>query len=124
MALGKLPGTAIFDCRPAVSAFSDQAILRDFLQETGWQRCRGASVQHSLPGITDGQRLLCTGDCHIAQPPLLFHFLRISNGTHSGEQAVLKAHEEHIGKFQSLCRVHGHHDNGIIAVIVLLKVSI
>ena len=72
----------------------------------------------------DGQALLGSCDGHVAQPPLLLHFLRVADGAHSGEQPVLKANEEHMGEFQSLGRVHGHHHHGVVVFVVLLQIGI
>ena len=74
--------------------------------------------------MADGERLLGPGDGHIAQPPLFFHLFPIANGAHAGEQAVFKAHQEHMGEFQTLGRVHGHHDHRIVPLVVLLNVGI
>ena len=72
----------------------------------------------------DGQALLGAGDGHVAQPPFFLHFLRVADGAHSGEQPVLKANEEHMGEFQSLGRVHGHHHHGVVVFVVLLQIGI
>ena len=85
-----------------VSPLLYHALLGDFLQETGWQGCCGPPVDHALPGIGDGQRLLGPGNGNIAQPPFFLHFFRIADGPHSREQAIFKTYQEHVWEFQSL----------------------
>ena len=72
----------------------------------------------------DGQSLLCPGDGHIAKSPLLLHFLPVANGAHSGKQTVLQSHQEYMGKFQALGSMHGHHDHGVISLIVFLNIRV
>ena len=95
-------GTVTGFLRHTEAALFHNAFLRDFLQEPGRQsRCR-AAIQHTLPCMGNGQALLGAGDGNIAKPPLLFHFCLISNGPHSGEKSLFKAHQKYIGEFQAL----------------------
>ena len=112
-------------CRnPMVAAPFHNTLLRNFPKEPGRQRRGRAPVDHTLAGVGDGQALLGSCDGHVAQPPLLLHFLRVADGAHSWEQPVLKANEEHMGEFQSLGRVHGHHHHGVVVFVVLLQIGI
>ena len=74
--------------------------------------------------MADGQRLLGPGNGHIAQPPLLLHLLPVADGPHTGEKPVLEAHQEHMGKFQALGGVNGHHDHRIVPLVVLLQIGV
>ena len=75
-------------------------------------------------GMADRQGLLGPGDGHIAQPPLLLHFLLVSNGSHTGEQSVLKSNQKHMGELQAFGGMDRHHHHGIISGAVLLQVCI
>ena len=76
--------------------------LRDFIHKAGNPVGSGTAEEHPLPGADQMQLFLCPGQGHIAQPPLLFHFLRLADGPHSGEDALLHADNKHARKLQSL----------------------
>ena len=102
----------------------NDTILGNFVQETGFQSRIGTAIEHTLLGVADGQSLLGSGDGYIAQAALFFHLFLITDGAHAGEQTVFEAYQEHMGEFQTFGRVHGHHDHGIVGVIVGLQIGI
>ena len=70
-----------------------------------------------------GQLLLGAGDADIGQTAL---FLQICLGVFAhlaGEHPLLHANEEHIGEFQTLCRVDGHQDHLVSALVVAVNVA-
>ena len=70
------------------------------------------------------QPLLGPCQCHIAQPALLLHFLRLSDGAHTGEDALLHAHHKDHREFQPLGGVHGHHDHRVLAGVMVVDVGV
>ena len=70
------------------------------------------------------QPLSGPGNGHIAKPPFLLHLIRIRKHPHPRKQPILHAHQEHIGKFQSLGAVHGHHHRCVRLFIIPFNVRI
>ena len=99
-------------------------LLRDLLQKPGGHAGSGAAEQHPLPGVGQGQLLLGPGHGHIAQPPLLLHFLRLSHGAIPREKPVLHAYHEHAGKLQSLGAVHSHQRHAVVPGLLAVQVRI
>ena len=64
------------------------------------------------------------GHGHIAQPPLLLHLLLVAHGAVAGEQAVLHTHHEHLGEFQTLGAVHGHHHHAVVALLGAVQIGV
>ena len=75
-------------------------IFRDFPQESGRQGGIGAAVEHSLPGMGNGQALLCPGNGHITQPAFflqLFQFLHRLQSCRCGSPSKPQHVGDHIG---------------------------
>ena len=99
-------------------------ILRlDLAQEAAGFVALGAAVEHPGDAVGDIQLLLGAGDADIGQTAL---FLQICLGVFAhlaGEHPLLHANEEHIGEFQTLCRVDGHQDHLVSALVVAVNVA-
>ena len=99
-------------------------ILRlDLAQEAAGLVALGAAVEHPGDAVGDIQLLLGAGDADIGQTAL---FLQICLGVFAhlaGEHPLLHANEEHIGKFQTLCRVDGHQNHLVSALVVAVNVA-
>ena len=95
-----------------------QKPYRYFAYEAGGIGIPRFSVYHSLTGAGNGEFLPCSGDRHIAKPPLLFHRKLIVT-CHRGkarEKPLLDPRHIDIRKLQALCIVHRHNEH-LIALI-------
>ena len=99
-------------------------LLRDLRKEAGRTADRCAAVEHALVRAGDGQAALGARDSHIAQAALLLHLLRLADGAGAREQAVLRTDKIDLREFQTLGRVHRHHDDGVRRAVILLDVGI
>ena len=109
---------------PAVSPVQEvpagalQVLRRNLLQEAGGPVGAGAAKEHTLARTGEVQLLLCPGHGHVAQPPLLLHLVRLSDGPDAGENALLGSHHKDHRELQALGRVHGHHHHAVLVRVV------
>ena len=66
------------------------------------------------------QLFLCSGYADIGKPPFLLKLALVHNRVYAGEYTVLKARNEHNGKFKPLSRMerHKHYSIGFAVVVV------
>ena len=99
-------------------------LFGDFVHKAGDAVGGRAAVEHALSGADEVQLLLCARDCHIAEPPLLLHLLRLANDALAGEDALLHAHDEHSGEFQPLGGVHRHQHHAVRVPVVIVQIGV
>ena len=71
-----------------------------------------------------GKMFSSTGHGHIAQPPLFLHFLLVTHGAVTGEQAILHAHHKYLREFQPLGTVHGHQHHAVFTLFSAVQIGI
>lgn len=83
-----------------------------------------AAKEHSLPRAGKKQPLLCARYRDVAKSALFLHLVGFADGLYAGENALLAADDKDVREFQSLCRMHGHHNDAVGAVIVVVHICI
>ena len=99
-------------------------VLRlDLAQKAAGLVALGAAVEHAGDAVGDVQFLFGAGDADVGKAALFFQ-VRLGILAHlAGEHPLLHANEEHIGEFQTLCRVDGHQDHLVSALVVAVNVA-
>ena len=82
------------------------------------------SKDHALRGVGDVELLFGAGDADVGEPPLLLNLVGVVDRLHAGEDALLRAAEKDVVKLQTLCRVHGHHDDPVGIFVVVVEVGV
>ena len=108
----------------ALDDIAVEKLLRHLVNEPRRMRVLRAAVQQAALRAGQIQLLLGAGNCHVAQTAFFLHILGVFHCAEAGEQAVLHAGEKHDRELKSLCRVHGHHDNGILVLARLVGVRV
>ena len=68
--------------------------------------------------------LLRARERHVAQAALFLHFLRVADAPGAGEEALLRADDEHVGEFKALGAVHGHHHGAVRLAVIAVDVRV
>ena len=61
---------------------------------------------------------------NVAEPALLLHLVGLTDGLYAGEYTFLAADDKDVGKFQTLCRVHCHHDDAVGILVVVIHIGV
>ena len=83
----------------------------------------GAAVQHPRNAVGDVQLLFGAGDANVSQTALFFQICFGVLAHLAGENALLHADKEHVGKLQTLGRVDGHQHHLIAAFVVAVDIT-
>ena len=98
-------------------------ILGNIHHKAGGGVAVGLAVQHTTHRTDDIELLSGTGHRHVAQAAVLLQLHGIEHGLIAGEDAVLKAGQQHHGEFQSLGGVHGHQHHRVGVAVVVINIG-
>ena len=94
------------------------------VDEAGHTVCRGLAEEHTLSCAGNAQLFLCSCYRNIAKSAFLLHLVRLAYRLYPREDALLGADEEHICELKPLGRVHRHHDNAVLILVVVVHISV
>ena len=115
----ELCGGALLDLRPVVL----QKARRDLLEEAAGRVAVDLIVDGALGRARQEQALPCAGDAHIGQAALFLDAVIVHQAAAGGEDALLHARDEHIGKLKALGAVDGHKGYGWNIIRKLVNVG-